>query len=120
MTISYCSYLGEQEVTIEDEYGNKLLTGEKKVSYSEPKNLRAVLSSATGKLERSIFGTEGKYSHVLTVYDSGVDLSENDILFIRKKVEFNEDGVPKGDAVVASVSKSLNVTNYGINMVDVS
>ena len=107
----YANYLGRSELT--DEWGN--LTGEYKITYSEPKLARGNISAARGASEADQFGVSVNYSKTL-VPEEDLGLTETSILWL--------DAVPESaetphDYVVVEVAKSINGISYAIRKVDV-
>lgn len=114
-SIHYCLYLGRVPLTDAD--GNE--TGEYKVQYSEPAELRCSVSPATGYTHVNPFGDLQSYDKVIITDNMGCPIDENTVLFIDKEPEF-EDGKPTFDYTVHRVAKSLNAISYAVSKVKVS
>jgi hypothetical protein len=114
-TIHYCLYTGRTPLT--DANGNE--TGEYKVGYAEPVELRCNVSPATGYAQVDMFGNLESYDKVIITDKMDCPIDENTVLFIDKTPEF-EDGKPTFDYTVKRVAKSLNTISYAVSKVKVS
>lgn len=117
--IWYALYSSDELVTV-DEYGNTLLTGEHKVSYKEPVQVKASVSPASGQTQEEMFGTDIAYSKVMVIADKNCPIDEHTVLWIESEPQFDEDNNPIYDYVVAAVARSLNHTSYAIRKREVS
>ena len=115
-TFYYCLYKGTER--LQDEYGN--VTGEEKVIYSRPIQMRANISAAYGTTQVEQFGNVSAYDKVIVTDDINCPINENTVLFIDKKPEFDKDDNPIYDYVVKRVAKSLNSLSIAISKVEVS
>lgn len=114
--VYYCQYDSEQPKVDDDGYE----TGEKQVTYKRPVKLMCSVSPATGYAQVNMFGNLDSYDKVLITDDMCCPIDENTVLFIDKKPEFNDEGVPLFDYTVRRVAKSLNCISYAISKVKVS
>lgn len=112
----YALYVGSEPIT--DEYGNE--TGEPIVEYSEPVEMWANISPATGISQTEQFGNLDSYDKVVVTDDLNCPIDEHSVLFVEKEPEHNlEDGLMY-DYIVKRVAKSLNSISIAIRKVDVS
>lgn len=114
-SIHYCLYTERTSLTDAD--GNE--TGEYKVGYSEPVELKCNVSPATGYAQVNMFGNLESYDKVIITDDMDCPIDENTVLFIDKDPEF-KDGKPTFDYTVRRVAKSLNTISYAVSKVKVS
>ena len=114
-SIHYCLYTERTPLTDAD--GNE--TGEYKVGYSEPAELKCNVSPATGYAQVNMFGNLESYDKVIITDDMDCPIDENTVLFIDKDPEF-KDGKPTFDYTVRRVAKSLNTISYAVSKVKVS
>lgn len=114
--IYYCLYAGFQEK--EDEYGN--LTGEAIEQYEPHKKLEVNKSEATGNSNAEQFGVNVDYDKVILTHNLKCPIVETTVLFVDKKPEYDDNGLPLYDYVVKRVSRSLNVIAIAIKRVDVT
>lgn len=114
-SIHYCLYIERTSLTDAD--GNE--TGEYKVGYSEPVELKCNVSPATGYAQVNMFGNLESYDKVIITDDMDCPIDENTVLFIDKDPEF-KDGKPTFDYTVRRVAKSLNTISYAVSKVKVS
>ena len=115
-TVYSCQYDSEQPQLDGDGYE----TGEKQVFYKRPVRLKCSVSPATGYAQVNMFGNLDSYDKVLITDDMRCPIDENTVLFIDKKPEFNDEGVPIFDYTVRRVAKSQNCISYAISKVKVS
>jgi hypothetical protein len=107
----YSNYTGRTEMT--DEWGN--LTGEYKITYSEPKRARGNISASRGASDADQFGISVNYNKTI-VPEEDLGLTETSILWL--------DVVPENadtpyDYKVVEIAKSINEISYAIKRVDV-
>lgn len=114
-TIYYCTYAGRVPLT--DEYGNE--TGEYRVTYNKPVELKCNVSPATGYAQVNMFGNLESYDKVIVTDRMDCPIDENTVLFIDKAPEM-ADGQPTFDYKVRRVAKSLNSISYAVSKVTVS
>ena len=115
-TVHYCLY--NKRVPLLDADGNE--TGEYKVVYSEPTELKCNVSPAKGYAQAEMFGNLDSYDKVVVTDKVGCPIDENTVLFIDKEPEFDKDGKPIYDYTVRRVAKSLNAVSYAVSKVKVS
>lgn len=130
-------YLGEEPILDED--GNE--SGEYKAAYSEPAQMRANISPASGNTQSEQFGKSIQYDKVIVTDDLNCPIDEHSILFVDSipsdmlcdefgqplltesdvplQVE-NESGNIPFDYIVKKVARSLNSIAYAISRVEVS
>lgn len=112
----YALYVGSKMLT--DENGN--MTGEKKLLYSEPVEMFANVSPATGNSTAEQFGGLDNYDKVIVTDDVNCPIDEQTILFVDCKPERSADGSFLYDYIVRRVAKSLNSVSIAISRVSVS
>lgn len=101
-----------------DEYGNE--TGEPIVTYSEPVQMSANISPATGQSNTEMFGNLDSYDKVIVTDDMNCPIDEHSVLFIDKEPEHNMSGNLMYNYIVKRVAKSLNSISIAVRKVDVS
>ncbi|MBE6784141.1 MAG: hypothetical protein E7536_09050 [Ruminococcaceae bacterium] len=112
----YCLF--KEKEAIRDESGHK--TGEYRLVYEEPVEMKANISPATGESQIEQFGTSLQYDKVIVVDDMACPIDENTVLFVDSKPSFNDDATPVFDYIVKKVAKSLNSISIAISKVKVS
>lgn len=115
-TFWYLPYLRDEDVR--DEYLN--LTGERKVIYGEAVECKANISPASGYAQTEMFGNLDNYDKVISPLPADFPITENDVLFIDKPVEYDENDNPLYDYSVRRVARSLNHTSVAVRKVKVS
>ena len=111
----YSLYQGVTDVVDSDGF----YTGEQKVSYAEPVQMKdANISPSNGTDQSEMFGVLTDYDKVIITHDMNCPITENSVLFV-DVVPTMVDGVPKYDYIVKKVAKSKNVIAYAIRKVDV-
>ena len=110
----YALYLGEQEVVDED--GN--YTGETAIAYSEPVQIRANVSPATGNTNMEMFGNFADYSRVVVTDDVSIPVNENAVMWIDKE-PIEGHGIEGYNYIVRRVAKSFNSVAIAVRDVDV-
>lgn len=115
-TIYYCLY----DETRPQTDGNGYETGETQVIYKRPVRLKCSVSPATGYAQVNVFGNLDSYDKVLLTDKMDCPIDENTVLFIDKKPEFDDEGVPLFDYQVRQVARSLNSISYAVSKVTVS
>lgn len=101
-----------------DNEGNS--TGEKVIRYTDPVELRANVSPATGNTSVEQFGNSVQYDKVIVLDDLSCPIDEYSVLFVDKDPEFDNDGNPLFDYIVKKVAPSLNSVSIAIAKVEVS
>lgn len=112
-TIYYANYSAMEDMTVTDEWGNVLKTGEKTASYTEPTAIELVVSPATGVIADEMFGGLQDYDRIL-VTEKGCEINEHSILWIDANVN------DPHDYIVKKVARSLNFVAYAVSRVEVS
>lgn len=115
-TFWYCPYQGEEPLY--DEWLNQ--TGESRIVYGEPVEVKANISPASGVAQTEMFGNLENYDKVISPLPVDFPLTENDVLFIDKEPENDKDGNPKFDYKVRRIARSLNYTAVAVTKVNVS
>ena len=113
-TIYYAKYISASDVTITDEWGNVLETGEKASAYTEPAPFDLVVSPASGVTAEEMFGDLSKYDRILFTADKTCEINENSRIWVKASPEAPHD------YVVKKVSESINFIAYAISRVEVS
>lgn len=103
---------------IRDEYLN--LTGERRVIYGEAVECKGNISPASGLSQTEMFGNLDSYDKVISPLPNDFPITENDVLFIDKSPEYDNDNNPLYDYKVRRVARSLNYTSVAVAKVDVS
>lgn len=104
-------YIGLEEMQDEEGY----LSGESKVAYTEPVQVRANVSAAVGDTDSQQFGNFTAYDKVLIFADSNLPITEHSILWIDES-----DTAKPHDYVVCRIAKSLNTLAVSVKKVVVS
>lgn len=118
--VYYCLRNETENLTITDEYGNIIETGEKGVSFDEPVMVEMVAGQRSGTaMSDNLFGDVTDYSRVLYTEDMNCPIEEGTVLFVEKEPEFS-DSEPLFDYIVRAVYKTLNTISYAVKKVSVS
>ena len=117
-TIFYANYQGK--TSLRDEYGN--LTGEYKVSYDTPTEVRANVSAASGEATTSQFGNSVSYDKVIVLDDPKFPISETSVLWIDTLPVIAADGTTETphDYIVKRVATSLNSISIAVSKVNIN
>lgn len=67
-----------------------------------------------------MFGNLDSYDKVISPLPNDFPITENDVLFIDKSPEYDDDNNPLYDYKVRRVARSLNYTSVAVAKVDVS
>lgn len=111
-----CPYTVEE--TVYDEYGNECDT---RVKYGFAVECKANISPATGVSQTEMFGNLEDYDKVISPLPADFAITENDVLFIDKEPEYDDDtGMPLYDYTVRRIARSLNYTAVAVRKVNVS
>ena len=115
--IYYANY--RDKVPIRDEYGN--LTGEYKISYGTPVEVKANVSAARGEATTRQFGDDESYDRVIVLDDPRFPIAVTSILWIDTLPEIAEDGSTNTphDYIVKRVATSLNSVSIAVSKVNV-
>lgn len=110
-----------------DEYGN--VTGQYKVSYTDPIEARGNISGAQGEVQTRQFGESETYDKVIVLDDPNVQIDEYSILWVDSQPELTIKGQlaidDRGevktphDYIVKKVARSLNSVSIAISKVTV-
>ena len=116
--IFYANYRDKEP--LKDEYGN--LTGEYKISYTNPVAVCANVSAARGEATTRQFGDEESYDRVIVLDDPKFPITATSLLWIDTLPEIAEDGSTKTphDYIVKQVATSLNSVSIAVSKVTVS
>lgn len=116
----YAQFIEKRPVTTEDEWGNKLQTGEWETIYGNPVALKANISAAKGETETRIFGEDLGYDKVIVLKDVPID--EFSILWIDTAPILDDDGATQTphDYVMRKVARSINSVSIAVSKVNVS
>ena len=115
----YCLYQGSEKLYDDD--GHR--TGETRPLYSDPVELWANISPATGKAQTETFGTVEPYDRVISPLPIGCPIDEYSVLYIDTVPEFDDETgnvLNKHDYIVKQKAVSLNAVSYLITKVKVS
>lgn len=115
-TFWYLPYVGEEPVY--DDWMN--LTSDTRIVYGEPVEVKANVSPASGIAQTEMFGNLENYDKVILPLPIDFPMTENDVLFIDKPPEYDNDGNPKFDYKVRRIARSLNYTAVAVTKVVVS
>ena len=115
VSLWYALYLGETPITVTDEYGNEMETGEYEASYSDPVLFEANMAPPDDTVSREVFGGVDGYSRVIIPDSKDCPVDENTVLWV--------DGAdPEKDPfnyIVKAVRPSLNHTRIALSKVTV-
>ena len=115
-SVWYCLYSGKEAITDADNYE----TGEYRVAYEEPVEIKCNVSPAMGQSQVEMFGNLESYDKVIVTDDINCPIDESTVLFI-DKVPQKENGayIFDYDYVVRRVAKSLNSIAIAVSKVKV-
>lgn len=115
--IFYATY--RDKTRLKDEYGN--LTGEYKVVYNDPVEVRANVSAARGEASTRQFGEDEGYDRVIVLDDPKIPVTTTSVFWIDVAPEISEDGSTKTlhDYIVKQVATSLNSVSIAVSKVNV-
>lgn len=116
--IFYANYHSKEP--LRDEYGN--LTGEYRVLYDTPTEVRANVSAARGEATTRQFGDDESYDRIIVLDDPKFPIAVTSILWIDTPPEIAEDGSTETphDYIVKQVAVSLNSVSIAVSKVMVS
>lgn len=115
-TFWYLPYIGKER--LKDEYLN--YTGEERIIYGEAVECKGNISPASGLSQTEMFGNLDSYDKVISPLPNDFQITENDVLFIDKSPEYDDDNNPLYDYKVKRIARSLNYTAVAVAKVDVS
>lgn len=104
----YATYQGETPIL--DAEGR--YTGEKKLTYANPKFARMNISPATGNSDLEPFGNNATYSHVLVTDIMDCEIDEQTIIWYGRKPD------EKYNYLVVRKAKTLNHVIYALQEVN--
>ena len=115
--IYYANYLGK--TPLQDEYGN--MTGEYKISYTNPTEVCANVSAARGEATTRQFGDDERYDRVIVLEDPKFPATVTSVFWIDTLPEIAGDGstVTPHDYIVKQVATSLNSVSIAVSKVNV-
>lgn len=115
--IYYANYRDKEP--LKDEYGN--LTGEYKISYTNPSVVYANVSAARGEATTRQFGDDEGYDRVIVLDDPKFPITATSILWIDTLPEIAKDGSTDTphDYIVKQVATSLNSVSIAVSKVNV-
>ena len=115
--IFYANY--RDKIPLRDEYGN--MTGEYKISYDTPVEVKANVSAARGEATTRQFGDDESYDRVIVLDDPSFPIAVTSILWIDTLPEIAEDGstTTPHDYIVKQVATSLNSVSIAVSKVNV-
>lgn len=115
--IYYANYRDKEP--LQDEYGN--LTGEYKISYTNPSVVYANVSAARGEATTRQFGDDEGYDRVIVLDDPKFPITATSILWIDTLPEIAKDGSTETphDYIVKQVATSLNSVSIAVSKVNV-
>lgn len=113
-SVWYCLYSGKEAITDTHNYE----TGEYRVVYEEPVEIKCNVSPAMGQSQVEMFGNLESYDKVIVTDDINCPIDENTVLFIDKE-PVQVDGRYVFDYTVLRVAKSLNSVSIAVRKVKV-
>lgn len=115
--IFYATY--RDKTRLKDEYGN--LTGEYKVVYNDPVEVRANVSAARGEASTRQFGEDEGYDRVIVLDDPKIPVTTTSVFWIDVAPVISEDGSTNTphDYIVKQVATSLNSVSIAVSKVNV-
>lgn len=110
----YALYEGKERVT--DALGLK--TGEKRIGYSDPVEMKANISPNNGTTYVAAFGLDLQYSNTIVTCDMDCPISETSILWIGIEPTDSEGNPVAHNYIVKRVAKGLNNILYAVDKVE--
>lgn len=110
--------LFKEKVAIKDEYGND--SGEYRVVYQTPVEMKANVSAATGEAQVEQFGNSLLYDKVIITDELDCPVDEHSVLCIDSPPSYDNDGNLIFDYIVKKVAKSINTISFAVSKVEVS
>ena len=92
-------------------------TGEKVPSYTQPVEIRANVSPATGDVGVEYFGNELTYDRVVIIDDPNTPINEQSVMVIDRPLEFDRSRTLKFDYVVKRVARHLQFAVIAVSKV---
>lgn len=120
-TFYYC--LRKKSEPLIDEWGNE--TGENPPVYEEPVQYEAHVSGVEGNPYKDMvttqeYGLRIDYNKVIITHDMDCPIREEDVLFLDKEPEFDNDGNPLYDYIIVKVDPTINIISITAKRVEVS
>ena len=115
----YANIIGSEEVT--DENGYK--TGETRLIYDKPKELKANISVAQGEVVFQLFGGNESYDKIIVSDDVNIPINEYSVLWIDTVPLFDEiskEVITPNDYIVKKIARSLNSISIAVSRVNAS
>lgn len=115
-------FVEKKPVSIEDEYDNKVETGEWETVYSKPELAYGNISPAKGETTTRQFGEELGYDKVIVLADKTLPINEYSVLWVDSTPIIEEDGKTKTphDYIVKKMAISINSSAVAVKKVNVS
>ena len=115
--IFYANYADKEPILDKNGYQ----TGEYKVVYSNPVEVRGNVSSARGEVVTRQFGEDESYDRVIVMDDPKVPIDVSSVLWIDTPPEIKADGTTDTpyDYIVKQVAPSLNSVSIAVSKVTV-
>lgn len=110
--------LFKEKLAIKDEYGND--SGEYRVVYQTPVEMKANVSAATGEAQVEQFGNSLLYDKVIITDELDCPVDEHSVLCIDSPPSYDNDGNLIFDYIVKKVAKSINTISFAVSKVEVS
>ena len=116
--IFYANYVDKEPVLDKDGYQ----TGEYKVVYSNPVEVRGNVSSARGEVITRQFGEDESYDRVIVMDDPKVPITLSSVMWIDTMPDILSDGTTETpyDYIVKQVAPSLNSVSIAVSKVNVN
>lgn len=111
--------LYKEKIPLKDENDNK--TGEYKIVYDNPVEIKGNISAARGETITRQFGEDAAYDRVIVLDDPKCSVDEFSILWIDTVPELDIEGNTKTphDYVVTKVARSINSVSIAVSKVTV-
>lgn len=109
--VTYKNYVS----TAYEEDNNHVKTGNKVITYSDPKRMFCTVSTPTGSAVLEMFGTNENYDKVIVCDKRDLDISENSVLWVDREYGSNV----AYDYIVRRIYRNRNFLFLGVRKVDV-
>ena len=110
VTLYYANYTGKTPI-IDD---NGLNTGEYLLAYSDPIEIRANVSAATGNNSTDLFGVNVDCDKIIVLAEPALDIADTSVLWIDES-----DTAQPYDYIVKRIARSLNSISIAVKRVKV-
>lgn len=110
--------LFREKVELQDVYGNG--SGEYRIIYGQPVQMKANVSPAAGQTQVEQFGSAILYDRVIMSEDRDCPIDEHSVLCINCAPQYDENGNLMFDYIVQKVARSLHSVSYAVRKVNVS